>query len=381
MEKEKQRKYWLKTMLTIADPVLTNLAAGTLRKNMPVVQYDADRSSYAHLEAFGRTMCGLTSWLEATGVSEEEHDLQKKYTALVLKCLEMSCDPSSPDYMNFHDGQQPLVDTAFLAHALIRARNVIVPSLTTDVKRNLIAGLKASRSITPGESNWILFSCMVEAALYLLGTDYDMLRIKYGLRQFMQWYKGDGIYGDGALLQVDYYNSFVIEPMLVDIAAIFAPIDKEIAELQPLILKRAQRYAQMLERLISPEGTYPIVGRSITYRFGAFHLLSQAALEHFLDKSMDPAQVRCALTAVIKRMLDHTDVFDENGWLRHGVYGYQPGLGENYICTGSLYLCCAVFLPLGLSPQDAFWNNPNCKWTSQRIVSGENFPKDCSIRD
>lgn len=29
------RAYWLQTMLKIADPVLKNLAAGTLKQNMP----------------------------------------------------------------------------------------------------------------------------------------------------------------------------------------------------------------------------------------------------------------------------------------------------------------------------------------------------------
>ena len=33
------------------------------------------------------------------------------------------------------------------------------------------------------------------------------------------WYKGDGVYGDGPPFHWDYYNSFVIQPMLLNILA------------------------------------------------------------------------------------------------------------------------------------------------------------------
>ena len=57
------RAYWLQTMLKIADPVLKNLAAGTLKQNMPTV-FHPDRAEYMHLEALGRTVCGIAPWLE-----------------------------------------------------------------------------------------------------------------------------------------------------------------------------------------------------------------------------------------------------------------------------------------------------------------------------
>lgn len=52
------RAYWLQTMLKIADPVLKNLAAGALKQNMPMV-FHPDRAEYMHLEALGRTVCGI----------------------------------------------------------------------------------------------------------------------------------------------------------------------------------------------------------------------------------------------------------------------------------------------------------------------------------
>lgn len=380
MNKELQRTYWLDTMTAIAGPVMTALSKEELRKKMPVEQYDFDRRPFAHLEAFGRTLCGIAPWIEQTGLSGKEEELRRSYQEMALAGIRAATNPASPDYMNFSTPIQPLVDTAFFAHGLVRAPRQLMDAMDSETKKQVAEAFKLSRQIVPGASNWLLFSAMVETALYRLGVvDYDMMRIKYALRQFMQWYKGDGIYGDGQPLHVDYYNSFVISPMLLDISTVFAEIDEEIAQLRPVILERASRYAFLLERMISPEGTYPIIGRSITYRFGAFQMLSQAALQHHLDPSLKPAQVRCALTAVIKRIMDVPGVFDQNGWLRPGIYGYQPGLGEQYICTGSLYLCCAVFLPLGLSPEDEFWSGENELWTSQKIVNGEDFKWDHSI--
>ncbi|WP_438444161.1 DUF2264 domain-containing protein [Gorillibacterium sp. sgz5001074] len=379
MHASEQRKYWLDTMLTIGEPVLSALAKRQLRQVLPT-DFHPDRSPLAHLEAFGRLACGMAPWLEREGLAGEEEQLRARYASLMLESLDAATDPSSPDYMNFETIGQPLVDAAFLAHALVRAPNRIVAALDSRVKAQLAASLKKTRRTVPGGSNWLFFSAMVEAGLYVLGDpEYDPLRIDYAVRMFMKWYKGDGVYGDGESFHWDYYNSFVIQPMFVDIVTLFEREFGDYSALRTVIVERAQRYASILERSISPEGTYPYIGRSLVYRFGAFQLLGQAALQHFLDESLKPAQVRCALTAVIRRVMDAPGNFDANGWLRPGLYGFQPGLAEGYISTGSLYLCAAVFLPLGLLPSDPFWASPHEKWTSQRVVSGEDLEADHAI--
>ena len=217
-------------------------------------------------------------------------------------------------------------------------------------RRQLAAALRSSRIISPGSTNWLFFSAMVEAGLFMLGEEYDMLRVLYALRSFRRWYKGDGMYGDGPFFHFDYYNSFVIHPMYVDLVKLLADEHHEIRAMRTEVNARAARYASILERMIGPEGSYPVVGRSICYRFGVFQMLSQAALEHMLEPHLTPAGVRCGLTAVIRRVMSAPDMFDAAGWLLPGVYGHQPELAEEYINLGSLYLCSAVFLPLGLSP-------------------------------
>ena len=141
---------------------------------------------------------------------------------------------------------------------------------------------------------------------------------------------------------------------------------------EALFLSRTRRYAAILERMIAADGTFPAIGRSITYRTGAFHALAQMALWNELPDGVSPAQVRCALTAVIKKCFEAKGTFDRNGWLTIGLCGHQPSLGEYYISTGSLYLCTFVFLPLGLPADHPFWKDPDEPYTAIKIWNGTN---------
>ena len=116
-------------------------------------------------------------------------------------------------------------------------------------------------------------------------------------------------------------------------------------------------------------------------RFGAFHSLAQSALNESLPKSLTPAQVRSALTAVIIRQLENPDNFDSDGWLRVGFAGSQPEMAESYVNTGSLYHCTTVFLPLGLPADNPFWTDGFEPWTGMKAWSGARIDGDHAIKD
>jgi hypothetical protein len=103
------------------------------------------------------------------------------------------------------------------------------------------------------------------------------------------------------------------------------------------------------------------------------------ALHGELPPPLTGAQVRSALTAATRRLMEAPGTFDKDGWLQIGFCGHQPHLGEAYISTGSLYLCSAVLLPLGLGPSDPFWTAPPEEWTSRRLWSGKDLPADHAI--
>ncbi len=377
-----ERTYWVNLLTRIATPLLESLGRGELKKNMPVecvAGHEASRHTVTYLEAFGRLMAGMAPWLELGEDATSEGQMRGKMILLAQKSLKMAVDPQSPDCMNFTRNQQPLVDAAFLAHAILRAPQVLWHQLEDQTRQQLVAAMKSSRTITPGYNNWLLFAAMVEAFLLFAGEQADEMRMSLATRKMMEWYKGDGMYGDGPDFHWDYYNSFVIQPMLLTILAEWKKHDRNQNATYDLALTRAKRYADIQEKLISPEGTFPAIGRSLPYRFGVFQHLGQLALNHQLSENLKPAQVRCAMAAVIHRMAEAPGMFDANGWLTIGFFGHQPSIGETYISTGSLYLCSVGLLPLGLPPSDPFWADPPVAWSAQKIWGGNDFPVDHAI--
>lgn len=374
------RGLWVGVLRRLADPVLENLARGTLKARMPVEQAaGADRRSVTHLEALGRLVAGIAPWIELPADDTAEGRLRSRYAELTRRAIGQAVDPASPDVLNFTRDRQPLVDAAFLAQGLLRARHALRDALDLTTKRNLVAALESTRTITPGFNNWLLFSATIEAALASLGSTWDRMRVDYALRQHEQWYRGDGAYSDGPDFHFDYYNSFVIHPMLLDVLDVCRDEMPAWKDLAARVEQRARRYAAVLERLVAPDGSFPPIGRSLAYRFGALQLLAQMALRHSLPENVSPAQTRGALTAAIRRSIEAPGTFDADGWLRIGFCGHQPAIGERYISTGSLYLCSVALLPLGLEPADDFWSASPQPWTSVRAWSGQAFSIDRAL--
>jgi hypothetical protein len=378
------REYWLQVLARISGPVLKTLSERKLKAEMPVEAPHGnveDRRQFTYLEAMGRLLTGIAPWLESGPQTGSEGALRSQYADWSRMAIAAGTDPASPDFMNFNRGSQPVVDTAFFALAILRAPTELWKKLDAATQRNVTAALESSRVIQPPYNNWLLFSAMVEAALSSMGVWWDPMRVDYAIRTVGIWYKGDGVYGDGPSLHWDYYNSFVMQPMLLHILDTVSKSSPAWDSYKPATMLRARRYAAIQERLISPEGTFPPIGRSLCYRFGAFHLLAEMALRQQLPEGISPQQVRSALTAVMRRMTEAPGMFDEQGWLRVGFYGHQPSIAEPYISTGSCYLCSAVLLPLGLPAADPFWAGPATPWTSKKIWSGEEAGPDHAMAD
>jgi len=376
------RRYWVEVVTRVADPVLRALSRQKLKALMPVEAPHgnaADRRRFTYLEATGRLLCGIAPWLESGPAEGPEGTLRQRHIDWARAAIHAATDPASPDFLNFNKGSQPVVDAAFLTQAVLRAPTQLWEKLDTKTRRNLVRALQSTRVIRPGFNNWLLFSAIIEAGLCFMGERWDKMRVDYAVREHQAWYLGDGMYGDGPRFHWDYYNSFVIQPMLLDVLDTVSKHSSDWDSLKPATLARAQRYAAIQERLISPEGTFPAIGRSLAYRFGAFHLLASMALRRQLPEGVSPEQVRGALTAVMRRMIEAPGTFADKGWLTVGFCGHQPAIGEAYISTGSCYLCSAAWLPLGLPPDDPFWSGPAKPWTQQKVWSGKNVPADHAL--
>lgn len=374
------RVFWVSTLQKIAYPVLNNLAKSSLRKNMPYESPSLEGQKFSYLEAFARVFNGIAPWLELGADNSEEGIVREKYIRMTKRAISNAVNPNNNDYIFVVEPKQSLVDVALFAQGLLRAKNQIWLNLQMDDQARIIRELKNTRVIAPYENHWLLFTSMIEAALLEFTGECDKERLSYGISRFRDdFYRGDGIYSDGEVFTSDYFNSMVIHPMLNDILKVMRKYGIAEGEFLDVQLMRSSRLSSQLERTIAPDATYPLIGSCLSYRCGVFHLLSQAALLKILPRNINPAQVRCALTAVLKKQFSENQNFSNNGWLLLGLNGSQTDISESDINTGSLYFCCTVFLPLGLDASDAFWTSEPAEWTSVQAWNGHQIKRDQSI--
>jgi hypothetical protein len=378
-----ERSYWLREMDKMCRPVVESLAKDSLKIKMPKrVSIRTDnresRISVQYVEVLGRVLSGIGPWLALEEGDEEEKALRSQYRSWFLQGMANALDSTKKDYMRFDLAGQQLVDASFIAIGFVRAPKLwdLLPQRD---RNRLVQAIRSTRQFKPGFSNWLLFSAMNEVFLAKFGYEYDSMRIDYALMQHEQWYVGDGMYKDGEFFAFDYYNSYVIHPYL---ATILGEMDSRTGAYKAMwerVKARNARYAIIQERTIGADGSFPPVGRSLIYRGAAFHHLADVAWRRALPEALRPAQVRGALTAMLKKTLEARSTYEEK-WLTLGLYGEQPAIADVYNNQGSPYLASTAFLPLGLGPSDPFWAEPSADWTQLKVWRGDDVKHDPKIR-
>jgi len=380
-----QRQQWADLLYRISEPVLREMAGGTLQKNMLLElspTWDGRNEKVSYMEAFGRTLCGVAPWLSLPDDSTPEGAKRRQLRLWALEACRNAVDPDSPDYLLWRSEGQTLVDAAFLAQGFLRGWDALWVPLDTVTKKRYIEEFTLLRRVNPVYSNWLLFSATIECFLKKAGAQADDFRIATAIRKIEEWYVGDGWYSDGPHFEFNYYNAYVIQPMYLECVDLVTDHGRKDwwgvcpKERYSAVLERIQRQAVILERLISPEGSFPVFGRSIPYRMAALQPLSQLSLRGELPGEIAPSQVREALSAVMERMFSRNGNFNEEGFLTIGFCGHQSDVADVYTNNGSAYLTTVAFLPLGLPSSDPFWSDPPKEWTGKKAWSGEAFPKD-----
>jgi hypothetical protein len=377
------RNYWVSLLDKMASPVLSNMSEGELHQNMPIEfspTWDGRDKEVTYLECFGRLIAGIAPFLALPVDATPEGKIRERLLRQTQQSLVHGFNPNSPDYLfRATKTAQPLVDASFLAQALLAAPSVLWQPLDTVTKKRIIDEFTKIRKIKPNNSNWLLFAAMVESFLLEVGEPVDTNRIDHAIDKINEWYVGDGWYSDGEKFHFDYYNGYVIQPMLVEVLRVNVAHGRRTTKEFELAYKRMQRHGSFQERFISPEGTYPVFGRSSTYRVGAFQPLMKLALDQKLPADIKPAQVRCAMTAVLKNIFI-ASTFRKGNWLTLGLVGdKQADLADYYSNTGSMYLSSLVFLPLGLPATNEFWSAPQAEWTQMKAWSGKKFTRDYAV--
>lgn len=382
-ESNEDRAYWVELLYKMAAPVLSNMAEGNLQKNMIVEvspNWDGRNKGVTYMETFGRLMAGIAPWLSLPDDETDEGMKRKQLRDWALKSYRNAVDPESPDYLLWRGHGQALVDAAYIAESFLRGYDALWVPLDDTTKSRYIEEFSQLRRVDPPYTNWLLFSSTIEGLLAKAGAQYDEYRVNSAIRKVEEWYTGDGWYADGPEFAFDYYSSYVFHPMYLETLQALkdskAYTRIHYSNYYNRALRRAQKYSIVLERLISPEGTFPVFGRSIPYRMATMQPLALMAWYEKLPAGLTNGQVRSALTAVMHRMFDDKENFNEGGFLTIGFAGRQPNIADWYTNNGSLYMTSLSFLPLGLPATHPFWTDAQQPWTSQKAWSGQPFPKD-----
>lgn len=379
------REYWCQLAYQLACPVLENMSKGTLQKNMQTEfspSFDNRNRKVVYMETFGRLMAGIAPWLTLADDDTAEGAQRKQLREWALQSYKNAVDPESPDYLCWGVTGQNLVDAAYIAESFLRAYDALWIPLDEVTKQRYIKEFQGLRKIDPPYTNWYLFSSVIESFLAKAAgmKACDEFRVNTTCRKVEEWYVGDGWYADGPVFAFDYYSSYVFHAMYLETlqAMIDAKANTRIdyQKYYDRALQRAQKHAIILERFISPEGTFPVFGRSIPYRMAAMQPLALMAWYEKLPKDLTNGQVRAALTKVMHRMFDEQQNFNEGGFLTIGFCGSQPDVADWYTNNGSLYLTSLSLMPLGLPATHPFWTDKAEPWTQVKAWNGQPFPKD-----
>ena len=386
------RQYWCQEAWRMAQPVLENMARGELQKNMMTEfspSFDNRNRKVVYMETFGRLMAGIAPWLSLpdsvagpTPADAEELAMRQQLRQWALASYKNSVDPQSADYLCWGVSGQNLVDAAYIAESFIRGYDQLWMPLDSLTKQRYIAEFKKLRNIEPPYTNWLLFSSVIESFIAKAAglREYDDFRVMMTIRKVEEWYVGDGWYADGPTFAFDYYSSYVFHAMyletLQNMIDARANTRLEYKKYYDRALKRAQKYSIILERFISPEGTFPVIGRSTPYRMAAMQPLALMAWKQTLPKELSNGQVRAALTQVMHRMYDQQQNYNAGGFLTIGFCGHQPETADWYTNNGSLYMTSLSLMPLGLPASHPFWTDAAEPWTQVKAWGGQPFPKD-----
>lgn len=377
------RDYWVGQAYKMARPVLENMAHEKLQQNMLTEfspSFDNRNRKVVFMETFGRLMAGIAPWLALPDDGSDEAKHRKQLRDWALASYRNAVDPSSPDYLCWGVSDQNLVDAAYIAESFLRAYDTLWQPLDSLTKRRYFQEFQRLRRIDPPYTNWLLFASTIESFLAKAGGGCDNFRVNMACRKVEEWYVGDGWYADGPVFAFDYYSSYVFHEMYLETlqAMIDAKVNTRIDynKYFDRALKRAQKYAIILERFISPEGTFPVIGRSTPYRLAAMQPLALLAWYQKMPKELSNGQVRAALTQVMHRMFDHQNNYNQKGFLTIGFCGSQPETADWYTNNGSLYMTSLAFMPLGLPANHPFWTDAPQPWTQVKAWNGKPFPKD-----
>ncbi len=311
------------------------------------------------IEGFARMSVAWAAWLhERTNPVALVHEGRRHdVAAIVARGLADATNPSNAAWWGpIGDRDQRIVEAAEIATALwlggermqeaLRAVDPAAPGRVLDW-----LGQVDGRDLWP--DNWVLFPVLPALLRRAAGRAVDDRAIDAAIDWMDAHAAGDGWYRDGAGHALDLYTGWAIHWHLLWWATIDG--DRRSARRDALI-RRARTWLAGVAPLFAADGSFPLFGRSLGYRFALAAPFVQAA---FLG--VDPLEAgvaRVLAGGVLRRAVALGAIDPETDWFRVGVAGHRPEVVEGYVSAGASAWAAHAFLALAMPATHPFWSAP-----------------------
>ncbi len=229
----------------------------------------------------------------------------------LARALRNGSDPAHPGYWGDIGERSTLIcEGADIALALWLARRSVWPQLDAVTQRRLLAWLGQALGRQTADNNWHLFVVLIDAVIADLDPGHRFSSAER-LQRVASFRRAQGCFSDGPKGGVDYYNAWGFHYLLFWLHEIDAQAYGSLAR------ETLPDFCDWYRWLFARDGSMPLFGRSLCYRFATpLPLLCAARLQ--------PERLREALT-VYQRVWQF---FGAAGGLRagrptQGVFGEQ----------------------------------------------------------
>jgi hypothetical protein len=348
------RDHWVRLLgtLTGAFAAAATKGGSPARPHLP----GSDGGVVPGLEGFARMSVAWGAWLglASNGSSIPGPDGLIDVEPLVVRGLLDGTDPTGRwRWGGMADRDQRIVESAELATALWLGRARLGSSLGSVGLAQVLSWLSQVQGLDVYDDNWVLFPSLVAAVERSFGRPVPDSAIDTGLDIMLDRYRGDGWYADGPGEAFDAYTGWAVHWHML----LWSRIDGDRRpRTRRLVEQRARTYLAGIVPQFAADGSRPLFGRSLGYRFAAAAPFALAGL--FGLDPVPPGLARRIASGTIVRHLQQGALDPATGWFRRGVAGERPEVCERYMSAGASAWGAHVFVALGLPGDADFWTDP-----------------------
>jgi len=306
---------------------------------------------YSYLEGYARSLFLATSMLSVKpDLRISDRSVGEYYLDFLLRGCDRY-DSASFGWENNDRPTQTLVEAASICICLREGRDSLWNQLSVREQRKIVGWLDHYKDTPPHWNNWVWFTILINTFLKTEGHPFNRALIEKCKERVKGLYVDSGWYKDGEVF--DYYSAWSMQ---------FNPIfwiswdgESDIG-LKDELERHNDLFLNSYAHLFSRQGSMPVWGRSVCYRYAATSPFSVAYKRPSLP-SFDPGFARYLCSANLRQFMEHPE-FLKGGIPSLGFYGEKPNLIDAYSCTASTLLSCQSFLALTLPADNAFWKAP-----------------------